>query len=154
MAESRDELPAATGRGHLRASQADREQVIGILKAAFVHGMLAKDEFELRVGQAFASRTCAELAALTADLPTELTEARPPQPAWAPGEPRIPQVGVVLTLATVVSAAVWAVVILLPTNSEGELQGLGLVMLTSFCYLFLLLAAATPILADWLNERW
>jgi hypothetical protein len=29
-----------------------------------------------------------------------------------------------------------------------------LVVLTSFCYLLLLLAAGTPILADWLNKRW
>ena len=47
----------AGGRGHLRASHADREQVIGVLKAAFVQGMLGKDEFDVRVGQVFASRT-------------------------------------------------------------------------------------------------
>ena len=71
----------AGGRGHLRASHADREQVIGTLKAAFVQGMLARDEFGLRVGQAFGSRTYAELAALTADLPAGLAAAKPPQPA-------------------------------------------------------------------------
>jgi Domain of unknown function (DUF1707) len=65
------------GRGHLRTSRADREQVIDALKAAFVQGMLAKDEFDLRVGQTLASRTYAELAALTADLPAGLTDARP-----------------------------------------------------------------------------
>ena len=42
MAES------AAGRGRLRVSHADREQVIDTLKAAFVRGMLAKDEFDLR----------------------------------------------------------------------------------------------------------
>jgi len=57
-----NQVPAAVGRGHLRASHADREQVIGTLKVAFVQGMLAKDEFDLRVGQAFAARTYAELA--------------------------------------------------------------------------------------------
>jgi hypothetical protein len=58
------------GRGHLRAAQADREQAITVLKAAYAHGRLTKDELEARAGQAFASRTYAELAALTADLPT------------------------------------------------------------------------------------
>jgi len=43
-AEPPDQMPAA-GRSHLRASHADREQAVGILKAAFVQGMLAKDEF-------------------------------------------------------------------------------------------------------------
>ena len=47
------------GRSHLRASHTDREQVIDRLKAAFVHGRLAKDEFDLRVGQVLASRTYA-----------------------------------------------------------------------------------------------
>jgi hypothetical protein len=67
----------AAGRGRLRASHADREHVIGVLKNAFVQGMLAKDEFDMRVGQTFASRTYAELAALTADIPSGLPEAQP-----------------------------------------------------------------------------
>ena len=84
MAGPGDEITAgAGGRGRLRASHADWEQVIGTLKAAFVQGMLAKDEFDLRVGQAFAARTCAELAVLTADLPAGLAAAKPPQPARA-----------------------------------------------------------------------
>jgi 8-hydroxy-5-deazaflavin:NADPH oxidoreductase len=53
----------------LRASHADREQAIDTLKAAFVQGRLAKDEFDARLGQAFASRTFAELAAVTGDIP-------------------------------------------------------------------------------------
>jgi hypothetical protein len=38
MAEPPAQMPAAAGRGDLRASHADREQVIGALKAAFVQG--------------------------------------------------------------------------------------------------------------------
>jgi hypothetical protein len=68
----------AVGRGRLRASHADREQVIGTLTAAFVQGCLTKDELDLRVGQTFAARTYGELAALTADLPAGLTGARSP----------------------------------------------------------------------------
>jgi hypothetical protein len=64
------ERTAAASRGHLRASHADRERVIDALKAAFVVGRLAKEEFDARIGQAFASRTCADLAAVTADLPS------------------------------------------------------------------------------------
>jgi len=59
----------AGGRGRLRASHADRERVVEVLKDAFVQGRLNKGELDARVGQAFASRTCAELAALTADIP-------------------------------------------------------------------------------------
>jgi hypothetical protein len=65
MAGPGDEIAGSAGRGLLRASHADREQVIDTLKAAFVEGRLTKDEFDARVGQAFASRTRAELAVVT-----------------------------------------------------------------------------------------
>ena len=84
-----DEIAAGAGdRGHLRASHADREQVIGVLKAAFVQGRLAKDELDMRVGQALASRTYADLAALTADLPAGLARTQPVRkPARAKARP-------------------------------------------------------------------
>src|SRR5262252_5811690 len=72
MPEPRDHMPADLGRAHLRACHADREQVIGVLKAAFVQGRLGKDELNARVGQALAARTNADLATLTADLPAGL----------------------------------------------------------------------------------
>jgi lysozyme family protein len=68
---------AAAGSGHLRASHADRERVIDVLKTAFVQGRLAKDEFEARIGQTFVSRTYADLAYVTADL-TEAPPVRKP----------------------------------------------------------------------------
>lgn len=68
----------ATGRGHLRASDADREQAIDALKAAFVLGRLTKDELSIRAGQALAARTYADLAGITADIPVRLIETQPP----------------------------------------------------------------------------
>ena len=67
---------AAAGRGRLRTSRADREQVIEVLKAPFVQGRLTQDEFEARIGRALTSRTYAELAAVTADIPAGLTDTR------------------------------------------------------------------------------
>ena len=64
----------------LRASRADRERVIDLLKASFVQGRLDRDEFDARIGQAVASRTYGELAAVTADIPAELTAALPRRP--------------------------------------------------------------------------
>jgi len=72
-----DNAVPAGRRGRLRASHADREQVIGVLKAAFVQGRLTKDELDLRVGQVLVSRTYADLAALTADLPAGPTGSQP-----------------------------------------------------------------------------
>ena len=78
MPEPETQMAAATaGRGRLRTSHADREQVIDVLKAAFVQGRLTKDEFEARVGHALLSRTYAELAAVTADVPAVLSLASP-----------------------------------------------------------------------------
>jgi DUF1707 SHOCT-like domain len=154
MAEQRDQMPAAAGHGHLRASHADREQVIGTLKAAFVQGMLAKDEFDLRVGQAFASRTCAELGAVTGDLPAGLAAAPPPQPVRAPGERRVLRPGTLIAAATVLYAGMWLVVFVLPANSEGErTPGLGLAVMTGFVYMGALLVAAERILEGWQEKR-
>ena len=72
-----DKLEAA-GRGRLRASHADREQVIEVLKAAFAHGRLVKEDFDVRVGQVLASRTYADLAVVT-DLPAGAAASQPPQ---------------------------------------------------------------------------
>ena len=78
-AEPEDQMaPAVAGRSRLRASDADREHVIDMLKAAFVYGRVTKDEFDARVGQAFASRTYAELAAVTADIPAGQIADQPP----------------------------------------------------------------------------
>ena len=54
-----------------------------MLKAAFVQGRLTKGEFDLRMSQAFAARTYAELADVTADIPARLIGAQPRRPARA-----------------------------------------------------------------------
>jgi hypothetical protein len=76
----RPEPGAQAAAAGLRASRADRERVIDLLKAAFVQGRLDRDEFDARIGQAVASRTYGELAAVTADIPAELTGALPRRP--------------------------------------------------------------------------
>jgi hypothetical protein len=83
-------MAGATARDRLRSSDADREQVIDALKAAFVQGRLTKDELDVRAGQALASRTCAELTAIAADIPAALIEAwPPPEPAWVHTRKRV-----------------------------------------------------------------
>jgi hypothetical protein len=83
-----DDLAASmAGLGQLRASHADREHVLNMLKVAFIQGRLTKDEFDVRVGQTFASRTYAELGALTADIPAGLLGA---QPLRKPARPQTP----------------------------------------------------------------
>ena len=76
-----EKAAAAVGRSQLRASRAGRREAADVLKAAFVQGWLAKDEFDARIGQARASRTYAELAAVTADVPAGL-DGVPPR--WPP----------------------------------------------------------------------
>jgi Domain of unknown function (DUF1707) len=117
-ADGGGEIAAGTaGLGHLRAAHADREQVIDVLKAAFVQGRLAKAEFDERVGQAFASRTYADLAAVTADLPTWLVGAQPQRkPAQGKAQPPAstvikPAVAAVITGMTVLTAGLWAAVL-------------------------------------------
>lgn len=73
------------GRGRMRAGHADREQVISELKAAFVQGRLDQDELEERTARAVASRTYAELAALTADIPAPAPVTASAAAASSPG---------------------------------------------------------------------
>ena len=81
-----DIAAGAGGYSHLRASHADREQAIELLKAAFAQRQLARDELDLRVGQVLASRTYADLAVVTANIPAAPAGAQPPQPARKPAD--------------------------------------------------------------------
>jgi hypothetical protein len=82
MTEPGNESAAeAGGQSRFWASHADRDQIIDVLKTAFVQGRLDRDEFDLRVGRALASRTYVDLAALTADIPARPPRARLPEPA-------------------------------------------------------------------------
>jgi Domain of unknown function (DUF1707) len=57
--------------GDVRLSDADRDQALSELSAAFRAGRITADEFDQRSGQTFRSRTGKELIALLADLPVE-----------------------------------------------------------------------------------
>jgi hypothetical protein len=72
MSDSPDALP------DLRASDADREQVVELLRRAATDGQLTVEELEERVPSAYAARTRKELEPLTADLnPESLRYASP-----------------------------------------------------------------------------
>ena len=153
-----DELAAsAAGRGHLRVSHAEREQVIGTLKAAFVRGMLAKDEFDLRVGQAFASRTYAELAAVTAALPAEPAAAQPPRPVRAQGGQPVLRPGRVMAAATALYArhAGVRVPFTLARGSRNDPANakIALFFLSNPMYLLILLICVVSLIAGWREKR-
>ena len=148
MAEPGDEMAAGTaGRGHLRASNADREQVISLLKPAFVQGRLTKDEFDLRVGQALASRTCAELAALTADIPADLVEGQPPQPAkeWSEKKAAAAVLGTIAAWWSIgVAASFWV-------RDNGSAQGsLGVAIVFVLLHVSII---SVLLIAVWLKRR-
>jgi hypothetical protein len=148
MAEPGDQI-AAGGHGRLRASHADREQVIGTLKAAFIQGRLTKAELDLRVGQALASRTYAELAALTADLPAGVTAAQPvrtPAPQRAQTPEKAAKVAAFVSLAL---ALLLVTVFLGPGSVPERLIGLAVFFLP-VCGLSL---GGLLMLHSWLDKR-
>lgn len=101
-----DGVVAARGRGEMRASHADREGVIATLKVAYVDGLVTKDEFDDRVGQTLVSRTHAELALITADIPAGLVAARPllsPAPAMTLDDRAVGATAVLAALAFIVA---------------------------------------------------
>ena len=144
-----DEMAAGTaGRGHLRASHADREQVIGALKTAFVEGRLTEDEFDARVDQVYESRTYAELAEVTTDIPIRSTGTKPPRDPWRatklgwravyaiilpgivtlivlPGGHGNPATGVVITTALVTYLLFWLCGAVLMVGSRHQKRSAG-----------------------------
>jgi hypothetical protein len=78
-------MPAGDGR--LRASTADRERAVDVLKAGFAEGRLTKDEYDDRVSQAYAAKTYADLAMVTGDLPGGQMVAPYGQPFMQPYVP-------------------------------------------------------------------
>jgi hypothetical protein len=118
-----------------------REQVIDLLKAAFVQDRLSKDEFDERVGRALTSRARAELVAVTADIPAGLAGPRPPRPpARRPG--RIPMNTAVTGGACVAIAANVGMMVALFTGS-----GLALVLVGVFTVVGTILAIRAMVTA-------
>ncbi len=106
MAGFHDHAAAAGDR--LRVGHVDREHVVDALKDAFVQGQLTRDELDMRVGQALAAQTGAELAALTADIPAD--PAGPVLPrAAARRRPLVRAAAASSPCLAVASAALWVV---------------------------------------------
>lgn len=75
--------PVPRARPELRASHADRDRAVEILRIAAGDGRLTPEELDERIETALAARTYRELAELTADLP-----AAPGAPGVAPAQPK------------------------------------------------------------------
>ena len=145
----------SAGRGRMRASHADREQAVEVLKDAFVQGRLTKDEFDSRVGHALASRTHADLTALTADLPAGPPAARPPRrPARArtrrPENTTIKNGVRVIAAATVLTASVWAAASL--SNASNQAVGV-LVSAFTFLWFGIVFLVGSIMLEEKLRQR-
>ena len=84
--------PVAQGHGGyqvqmnpaMRAASADRERAVDVLKAGFTEGRLTQDEYNDRMGRAYAAKTYGELMALTADLPAGAMPAVWPVQVYQP----------------------------------------------------------------------
>lgn len=99
---------------HLRASDADRQQIIDALTTHTAAGRLTLDEFALRVDAVNRSTTYGELAAVTADLPTTGgARARYRHPAPA-----------VITVTTVLLAAVLGVLLVAAVAGWGHMNAM------------------------------
>jgi len=68
----------------MRAASADRERAVDVLKAGFAEGRLTQEEYNDRMGRAYAARTYGELTALTADLPAGAVPAVWPVQVYQP----------------------------------------------------------------------
>jgi len=136
------------------ASDADREKVVDMLKAAFARGRLTKEELDLRVGQTFAARTYAALAALTADLPAGLPGTEPVRkPARA--QPRQPvSKAVVWSAFGVIALALLAAAFAVPSPTPTDDNHLSLILfLVTVVYFTAWLVTGAQMLGTWHQQR-
>jgi hypothetical protein len=74
-------------RAMLRASDADREETVELLRLHHSDGRLTIDEFTERMEKAYVAKTYGDLSVLTADLPLQIPptptvlDHKPPKPA-------------------------------------------------------------------------
>jgi DUF1707 SHOCT-like domain len=89
----------------LRASDRDREKVVGILKEHYAQGRLDQAELDGRMQAALTAKRLGDLHALTRDLPADRPEPPPPPTAQFDPESMLKWLGVT---AVVVLMAVLA----------------------------------------------
>ena len=70
---------AGGGQGTMRAADADRDQIAGILGTAYSEGRLSREEYDARLQAALSARTYADLDHIVTDLPA----AQAARPAMA-----------------------------------------------------------------------
>ncbi|MFH8382856.1 DUF1707 and DUF4190 domain-containing protein [Kitasatospora sp. NPDC018058] len=98
--------PVPSPQAAMRASHADRDRTVDVLKAGFAEGRLSAEEYEQRHEAVAEARTYGELAALVADLPagpmvTPMLQAVQPVPATFLPPPPVPRVRPTNALAVV-----------------------------------------------------
>jgi hypothetical protein len=77
----------------IRASDSDREVVVGALRDAYTAGRITMEEFDERTSAAYAAKTWGDLRKLTADLPvqpilgSDVPGRRLPSAGLATGQP-------------------------------------------------------------------
>ena len=143
IADPGDEKAAAVpGGSDPRASRADRRQAADVLRAAFAHGWLTKDEFDARICWARASRTYAELAAVTADVPAGLDEG--PLPRWPLRVTNPVKWGASGLVTPVLLAAAVAIA---SVRGNGRYEAMALVI--AFIYFVFWLAVGAGMLWEW-----
>jgi hypothetical protein len=100
--------------GNVRVSDAERNEVVEVLKQHTADGRLTLDEFEGRVEEALAARTGSELRATLRELPTPQAEPRP-RPRRAPrplGRLFVLAIAVALVWIAVTHLSVWPLIII------------------------------------------
>ena len=118
------------------------------LQHFWLQGRLTEDEFGERVGQVYASRTYAELAEVTTDIPTGPAGTKPPRDPWRatklawravyaiilpaivtlivlPGGRGNPAMGVVITTAAVTYLLFWLCGVVVMVGSRHQKRSVG-----------------------------
>jgi hypothetical protein len=140
--------------GRFMTSDAERENLVDMLSAAFARGRLTKEELDLRVGQALVARTYAELTALTTDVAAGLSRTEPVRsPAQAPPRHRAGK-PVTWSAFGVIAVALLAAALAVPSPTPTDDNPVALILfLVTAVYLIAWLTAGAQLLDTWRRQR-
>ena len=138
----------------LMASDTDRDQAVNTLTAAFAQGRLTREELDLRAGQAFAARTGAELAALTADLPAAPSGTQPVRKPARARSRLLADRAVTWCAWGLVTPVLIAAIVMVPDPTPTNNEPIGKILfLLMVVYFVSWLVVGAQMLATWYQQR-
>lgn len=140
--DARPQPPGArvSGPGDVRASDAERNQVVELLQQHYVDGRISAEELSERTDHIFSARTRGALEEVLADLPPLPHPDAARQAAPAPPRRRVPVAAIVVGVIATLLLLRMVMLLLGVGEFDGDFDGVGFVPFPLVPFLFMWIA--------------